>query len=161
MKPRFSMAFYSQMDGKTKCVNGILKQYLRNLVSADQGDWADYVGRPEFSCNVATHLATKGWSFVVVYRVDALQPTNLALEGAHPTKMVRTWPKSINKSRTWPNCWWRKPKSATKWKSMPEDANWSMRWAKTVLLNGKNFTLPEGLIPKFMSKIRASYLIVE
>jgi len=69
MKLRFSTAFHSQMDGKTELVNGVLKQYLRNLVGADQGDWADYVGRAEFSCNVATHLATKGSSFVVAYGV--------------------------------------------------------------------------------------------
>src|SRR6202022_3745377 len=41
----FSTALHSQMDGKTQRVNGVLKQYLRNLVGADQGDWADYVGR--------------------------------------------------------------------------------------------------------------------
>ena len=85
MKLRFSTALHSQMDGKTERVNGVLKQYLRNLVGADQGDWADYVGRAEFSCNVATHLATKGSSFMVAYGVDALQPTNLALEGTHLT----------------------------------------------------------------------------
>ena len=52
-------------------------------MSANQQDLMDYVGRVEFSCNVATHFATKGSSFVVAYAVDALQPTILALEGAH------------------------------------------------------------------------------
>jgi len=33
-------------------------------------------------------------------------------------------------------------------KSMPEDAKWSMRGAKNVLLNVNNFTLPEDLVPK-------------
>ena len=28
-----------------ECMNGVLNQYLRNLVGVDQGDWADYVGR--------------------------------------------------------------------------------------------------------------------
>ena len=51
----------------------------------DQGDWADYVGRANCNCNVAMHLATKGWSFVVAYGVGALQPINLGLEGAHST----------------------------------------------------------------------------
>ena len=37
------------------------------------------MSQAEFSCNVATHLATNGSSFVVAYGVDALQPTNLAL----------------------------------------------------------------------------------
>ena len=85
MKLRFSTLFYSQTDGKTKHVNGDLNQYLKNLVSVDQADWADYVGRAEFSCNVviALHLATKGSSFVMVYKVDAFQPINLAFKGAH------------------------------------------------------------------------------
>ena len=69
------------MDGKTEHVNGVLKQYLKNLVGMDQGDWADYVGRAEFCCNEATYLATKGWSFVVAHEVDALQPINLAIKG--------------------------------------------------------------------------------
>jgi hypothetical protein len=32
-----------------KLVNGVSKQYLRNLVDADQQDWADYAGRAEFN----------------------------------------------------------------------------------------------------------------
>jgi hypothetical protein len=60
-KLKFSTAFHSQMVGK----NGVVNQYLRNLVGADQRDWVHYVGRAEFSCNVAMHLATKGSFFVV------------------------------------------------------------------------------------------------
>jgi hypothetical protein len=41
-------------------VNGVLNQYLRNLVGADQQNWADYVGQKEFSRNVVMHLTTKG-----------------------------------------------------------------------------------------------------
>ena len=45
---------------------GVLKQYLRSLAGMNQGDRADYVGRAEFSYNVATNSATKGSSFMVV-----------------------------------------------------------------------------------------------
>ncbi len=69
IKVRFRMAFHSQTVWKTERVNGFFNQYLRNLVGADQRDWADYVGRAEYSCNVAMHLATKGSSFVVAYGV--------------------------------------------------------------------------------------------
>jgi hypothetical protein len=48
-----------------ECVNGVLNQYLTNLVGVDQRDWADYVGRAEFRSNVAMHLATKGSSFAM------------------------------------------------------------------------------------------------
>jgi hypothetical protein len=51
--------------GRSESVNGVLNQYLRNLVGADQRDWTDYVGRAKFSRNVAMHLATKGSSFVM------------------------------------------------------------------------------------------------
>ena len=61
----FSMAFHSQTDGKMKRVNGVLKQYLRNFVSADQEDCANYVSRAKFGYNVATHLGTKRSSLVV------------------------------------------------------------------------------------------------
>ena len=56
-------------------VNGVLKQYLRNLVRADQGDWADYVGWAEFSYNAATHSTTKELPFVVTYVVRSNLPT--------------------------------------------------------------------------------------
>lgn len=48
------------MDGQTKHMNGILNQNcLKNFVSADQQDWADYVGLVEFSYNVTMQSATK------------------------------------------------------------------------------------------------------
>jgi hypothetical protein len=49
-------------------------------VGVHQRDWVDYVGRTEFSCNVAMYLATKASSFVMAYGVRS-KPTNLALEG--------------------------------------------------------------------------------
>jgi hypothetical protein len=66
-------------------VNGVLNQYLRNFVSADQRDWADYVGLAEFSYNSATYSVTKQSPFKVAYGVDPLQPTDLAFKGVHPT----------------------------------------------------------------------------
>lgn len=48
-KLTFSTAFHPQTDGQTERVNGVLNQYLRNFVSADQRDWANYVGLAEFS----------------------------------------------------------------------------------------------------------------
>ena len=58
-KLTFSTAFHPQTDEQTERVNGVLNQYLRNFGSADQRDWADYVGLAEFSFNAATHSATK------------------------------------------------------------------------------------------------------
>ena len=55
-KLRFATAFHIQTDGEAERVNEIFDQHLRNLVSADQQDWANYVGRADFSYNVVTHL---------------------------------------------------------------------------------------------------------
>ena len=82
-KLTFSTAFHPQTDGQTEQVNGVLNQYLRNFVSANQRHWADYVGLAEFSYNAATHSATKQSPFMVAYGVEPLQPADLALEGAH------------------------------------------------------------------------------
>ena len=84
-KLTFSTTFHPQTDGQTEQVNGVLNQYLRNFVSADQKDWADYVGLAEFSYNAVTHSVIKQSSFKVAYGVEPLQPTDLALKGAHST----------------------------------------------------------------------------
>ena len=47
-----------------------------NLVSADQRDWADYVGRVDFGYNVANVCLF----FSVAYEVGTLQHANLAIE---------------------------------------------------------------------------------
>ena len=73
------------MNGKMEIVNGVLKQYLRNFMSADQWDWADYVSLVEFNYNATTHLATKPSPLKVAYGIDPFQPADLALKGAHST----------------------------------------------------------------------------
>jgi hypothetical protein len=50
MNLRFSKTFHSQTFGKTKLVNEVLNQYLRNLVNEDQQYWKDYVCQMEFCC---------------------------------------------------------------------------------------------------------------
>ena len=84
-KPTFSTAFHPQTDGQMERVNEVLNQFLRNFVSTDQRNWADYVGLTEFNYNAATHSVTKQSPFKVAYGVEPLQPADLALEGAHST----------------------------------------------------------------------------
>lgn len=52
-------------------------------MSADQRNWADYMGRAEFGYNVAMQSRTKESPLVVAYEVNTLQPTDLALKEAH------------------------------------------------------------------------------
>ena len=164
-KLTFSTAFHPQTDGQTERVNGVLNQYLRNFVSADQRDWADYVSLAEFSYNAATHSATKQSPFKVAYGVDPLQPTDLALEGAHSTLEFNQDGEDLAKKRE---------QVLEKTKLLLEKAQ--KRYEKQVnagrreveyevgqkvLLNVKNFTMPEGLTPKFMSKFAGPFPIVE
>lgn len=82
-----------------KRVNGILNQYARNLVSADQQDWVDYVGRAELTCNVATYLMTKWSHFVLAYGLDVFQPINLAFDKAQSTLEFKQDGKNLAKKR--------------------------------------------------------------
>ena len=72
IKLTFSTTFHSQIDGQTERVNGVLDQYLRNFVSADQRDWADYVDLAKFRYNAAMLSATKQSPFKVAYEVELL-----------------------------------------------------------------------------------------
>jgi hypothetical protein len=103
-------------------------------VSADQRDWVDYVGLAEFSYNSATHLATKQSLFKVAYGVDPLQPTDLALEGAHSTLEFNQDSEDLAKKREQvlekTKSLLEKTQKRYEKKSMPEDAKWSTRWAK-------------------------------
>ena len=164
-KLSFSTAFHPQTDGQTERVNGVLNQYLRNFVSADQRDWVDYVGLAEFSYNAATHSATKQSPFMVAYGVEPLQPADLALEGARSTLEFSQDGEDLAKKRE---------QRLEKTKMLLEKAQ--KRYEKQVnagrreveyevgqkvLLNVKNFTMPEGLTPKFMSKFAGPFPIVE
>ena len=134
-------------------------------MSADQRDWADYVGLVEFSYNAASHSATKQSPFKVAYGVEPLQPANLALEGAHSTLEFNQDSEDLAQKRE---------QVLEKTKLLLEKAQ--KRYEKQVnagrreveyevgqkvLLNVKNVTLPEGLTPKFMSKFAGPFPIVE
>ena len=131
-----------------------------------QHDWADYVGLAEFSYNnVAMHLATKKSPFVVAYGVDALQLANLALKRAHLTlkfnqdceDLAKKCEQVLEKTKLLlgnaQKCY-EKQVNARR----PE-AEYEV--GQKVLLNVNNFTLLEGLTPKFMFKFVAPYPIVK
>ena len=84
-KLTFSTSFHPRMDGQTERVNAVLSQYLRNFVSVDQRDWAEYVNLMEFSYNMATHSVTKKLAFKVAYGINHLQPADLAVKGTYST----------------------------------------------------------------------------
>ena len=164
-KLSFSTAFHPQTDGQTERVNGVLNQYLRNYVSADQRDWTEYLALAEFSYNKAKHAATGESPFKVAYGVEPLMPTDLALEGVqsefeksqvaedfvvqreamlekiklHLDKAQKRYIKQVNKGRR----------------------QVDFVEGQKVWLNVKNFTLPEGLTPKFMAKYAGPFVIAK
>lgn len=164
-KLTFSTAFHPQTDGQTERVNGVLNQYLRNFVSADQRDWVDYVGLAEFSYNAATHSATKESPFKVAYGVEPLQPADLALEGAHSTlefnqdgeDLAKKREQMLEKTRL------LLEKARRRYEKQVNARRREVEFevGQKVLLNVKNFTMPEGLTPKFMSKFAGPFPIVE
>lgn len=113
------------MDEEANRVNAVSNQYLRNLVSAYQRDWADYVGRAEFIYNVATHLVTKWLWFFMAYVVDALQPTNIALKRTQSTLKFNKDGENLAHKREqvlkMTKLLWEKTENATERMSMPED----------------------------------------
>ena len=164
-KLTFSTAFHPQTDGQTERVNGVLNQYLRNFVSADQRDWADYVGLAEFSYNAATHSATKQSPFKVAYGVEPLHPADLALEGARSTLEFSQDGEDLAKEREQmveKTKWWLE-KAQKRYEKQVNAGRREVDYevGQKVLLKVKNFTMPEGLTPKFMSKFAGPFAIVE
>ena len=119
----------------------------------------------EFSYTAATHSATKQSPFKVAYGVEPLQLADLALEGAHSTLEFNQDGEDLAQKRE---------QVLKKTKLLLEKAK--KRYEKQVnagrreveygvgqkvLLNVKNFTLPESLTPKFMSKFAGPFPIVE
>jgi hypothetical protein len=59
----FSTTFHPQTNGQTKRVNGVLNQYLKNYVNANQKDRDEHLGLVEFCYNFVMHLRIKMFSF--------------------------------------------------------------------------------------------------
>ena len=134
-------------------------------MSANQRDWGDYVGLVEFSYNAATHSATKQSPFKVAYGVEPLQPADLALEGAHSTlefnqdgeDLAQKRKQVLEKTKL------LLEKAQKRYEKQFNARRCEMEYgvSQKVLLDVKNFTLPKGLTPKFMSKFVGLFFIVE
>src|SRR5467141_1428569 len=58
IKANLSMAYHPETDGKTKCINQILKQYLQVYINYQQDDWVNLLPLAEFAYNNTSHSAT-------------------------------------------------------------------------------------------------------
>ena len=74
-----STAFWPQTDGQMERVNLVMQVYLQNYLNADQTDWADHISMAEFSYNNTKHSRTGFSPFMVIFGIEPLSPTVLAL----------------------------------------------------------------------------------
>ena len=117
------------------------------------------------SYNAATHSATKQSPFKVAYGVEPLQPADLALEGAHSTlefnqdgeDLAQKREQVLEKTKL------LLEKAQKRYEKQVNAGRCEVEYevGQKVLLNVKNFTLLEGLTPKFMSKFAGPFPIVE
>ena len=119
----------------------------------------------EFGYNVAMHSATKQSPFKVAYGVEPLQPADLALEGAHSTLEFNQGGEDFAQKREQvlekPKLLLKKAQKRYKKQVNARRREVEYGVGQKVLLNVKNFTLSEGLTPKFMSKFAGPFPTVE
>jgi hypothetical protein len=134
-------------------------------VSVDQRDWADHVGLTEFSYNAATHSPTKDSPLKVAYRVEPLQLADLALKGAHSTLEFNQDGEDLAKKREQmlekTKVFFEKAQKRYEKQVNAQRHEVEYEVGQKVLLNVKNFIIPKGLTPKFMSKFAGPYPIRE
>ncbi len=78
-KLSFNTTFHPQTNGQIKRANGVLNQYLRYYVGANQKDWGEHLVLTEFCYNSTTHLTTKMSSFELALGKEARKPMDLAI----------------------------------------------------------------------------------
>jgi hypothetical protein len=66
-------------NGQIKRVNGVLNQYLRYYVGANQKDWGEHLGLEEFCYNSTMHLATKMSPFELTLGKEVGKPMDLTI----------------------------------------------------------------------------------
>ena len=165
---KMSTAFRLQTNGQTEQVNLVLQEYLRNYVNADQTDWADYISMAEFSYNNTKHSGTGFSPFMVVFGTEPLSPIDLALQRTSAkngdegkvveTKLFLEERKRILElaKETLRRAQKRYEKQVNK-----NRRQMSFKVGQKVWLNVKNFTLPQGLTPKFMAKFAGPFPVVK
>jgi len=72
-----SIAFYSQTDRQTECINQELEQYLQFFVDYRQKDWPKWLVSIEFVVNNKTYLVTKIYLFIANYESELKIEANI------------------------------------------------------------------------------------
>ena len=167
-KLKMSTAFRPQTDGQTERVNLVLHEYLRNYVNADQTDWADRISMAEFSYNNTKHSKMGFSPFMVVSGTAPLSPMDLALQGTLvkdgdegevvETKLFLEERKQILElaKETLRMAQKRYENQMNKNRRQV-----SFKVGQIIWSNVKDFTLSQGLTPKFMAKFAGPFSVVK
>ncbi len=78
-KLSFNMTFHPQIDDQTERANGVLNQYFKNYVSADQKDWGQHLSMVEFYYNSIMHSTTKKSLFELVLGKEVKKSMDLII----------------------------------------------------------------------------------
>ncbi|KAL3686374.1 hypothetical protein R1sor_008948 [Riccia sorocarpa] len=166
-KLTFSTAFHPQTDGQTEKVNSVLNQYLRNYVSADQRDWAEWLSSAEYCYNSTKHSATGMTPFVLAFGRDPDGPLDLSLTANASTARAKTRQAAANEllAERLRREELAKQNLAKAQRRYVKEANKhrrkvSYQVGEKVWLSVKNLTLPEGISGKFSVKYAGPYKIL-
>lgn len=72
-----SSSHHPQHDGQTEIVNRQLETMLRAYVSADRGDWADWVHLLEHAYNARPHASTSSSPYMLLYGYEPRSPLDV------------------------------------------------------------------------------------
>ena len=91
----FSTSFHPQTDGQTERINGMLEEYLRHFVSANQRDWVDLLDAAQFCYNLQKSESSGHSPFEVATGQQPQTPHSLAARGRgkapYAYQFVRNW----------------------------------------------------------------------
>jgi hypothetical protein len=75
----FNITFHPQIDGQTKWVNGVLKEYLKNYVNTDKINWGEHISLAKFCYNSTMHLVTRMSPFELTLGKETKKRMDLAI----------------------------------------------------------------------------------
>lgn len=79
-KLNFSTTNHPQTDGQTERVNGLLEEYLRHLIAANQHNWVDLLDITKFCYNLKLSSATGASLFELAIGQQPLTPNELVYD---------------------------------------------------------------------------------
>lgn len=98
-----SSAHHPQTDGQTERINGILEEYLRHYVLADQSNWPNLLDMAQFSYNMQKSASSRYTPFELATGRQPIAPHSVLSAYYHaspaPTVFMQNWKEKIDQAR--------------------------------------------------------------